>query len=182
MDRELVLRKIREIIKEENIVKHLLATEAVMRGIAEYFEEDVEKWGLSGLVHDIDYHLTKNAMKFHGIQGARMLKEMGFPQDIIDAVKAHNPLNGSERKTLLEKALYATDPLTGLITACALVKGKKLENVDVDFVMKRFKEKHFAAGANREMIAACTEMGLSLEDFVLIGLEKMKEIHKDLDL
>lgn len=182
MDRDNIYKELRKNVKEENIIKHLLATEAVMRGMAKFFNEDEEIWGIAGLVHDIDYDKTKNAMKFHGIQGAEILKKLGIPDVIINAVKAHNPLNNSERKTLIEKVLYAVDPLSGLITACALIKGKKIENVDTEFVISRFKEKRFASGANREMISSCTEFGLSLEEFIEIALNKMKEIHKELGL
>jgi len=96
---------------------------------------------------------------------------------------AHNPENGSKMETLMDKALYVSDPLTGLIVACALIHpDKKLSSIDTEFVLSRFKEKRFAAGANREQIASCCGIGLSLEEFVLLGLEAMKGISKELGL
>ena len=182
MDRENLLAVLRENVKEENLIKHMLAVESIMRALAEHFNEDAEKWGTAGLMHDIDLDKTRNIPKKHSLMGAEMLKEMGFPEDIVYAVKVHNPVHHLPRKTLLDKALYAADPISGLITACALVKGKKLSNVDVKFVLKRFKEKRFANGANREQIAACSELGLSLEEFVKIALDAMKSISKELGL
>ncbi|MFU2158474.1 MAG: HD domain-containing protein [Caldisericum exile] len=181
MERE----KIRELLKSklnENLYKHSLAVESVMREIAKLFNEDEEKFGIAGLVHDIDLDTTKDKPHLHSIVGSEYLKSLGFDEDIVLAVKKHNPIHGLKRETLLEKALYAADPLTGLITACALVKGKKLENVDEEFVLKRFKEKRFAEGANREQIESCKEFGLSLEQFVELGLKAMKGINKDLGL
>ncbi len=182
MERDKLLNVLRKNLKNENLVKHSLAVEAIMRKLAERFGEDTDKWGIAGLMHDIDLGKTRNTPKFHGIIGAQMLEKMGFPDDIVNAVKAHNPMNGTPRKTLLDKALYAADPVSGLITACALVKGKKLSDVHTDFVLKRFKEKRFASGANREQIAACSEIGLSLEEFVEIALDAMKSISKELGL
>ncbi len=182
MKREKLLEVLRKNLKNENLVKHSLAVEAIMRKLAERFGKDTDKWGVAGLMHDIDLGKTRNTPKFHGVIGAQMLEKMGFPGDITYAVKAHNPMTGTPRKTLLDKALYSADPVSGLITACALVKGKKLSNVDTDFVLKRFKEKRFASGANREQIAACSEIGLSIEEFVEVALDAMKSISKELGL
>jgi len=182
MDRNMLLNEIKKLVKEENVIKHMLAVEAVMIGLAKRLNQDEEIWGISGLVHDIDYDKTKKSLKFHGIQGAKILENLGVPQEIIYATKAHNPVNAFERKTLLDKALWVADPAAGLITACALVQGKKLENVTLDFVLKRFAEKRFAAGANRDMITSCKDIGFSLDEFLEIALSKMKEIHKEIDL
>ena len=182
MDREELFEELKKNVKEENLIKHMLAVEAIMRKLAEHFGEDVEKWGIAGLMHDIDLDKTRNMPQKHSIIGAEMLEKLGLPEDVVYAVKVHNPIHNLPRKTLLDKALYAADPMSGLITACALVKGKKLANVDAKFVLKRFKEKRFAKGANREQIASCSEMGLPLEEFTDISLNAMKNISKELGL
>jgi predicted hydrolase (HD superfamily) len=108
---------------------------------------------------------------------------MGVPEDICYAVRVHNALHGLPRKSMMDKALYAADPLSGLIVACALIRPeKKLAQLDTDFIMVRFKEKRFAAGANRDQMLACQEMGLDLYKFVTIGLSSMKEIATEIGL
>ena len=112
-----------------------------------------------------------------------MLEEMGVDEDIVYAVISHNEHEGYERKSLLDKALYATDPLTGLIVAAALIHpDKKLASIDTQFVMNRFGEKSFARGASREQIETCKEISLGLEEFIEIGLKAMQEISDDLEL
>jgi len=185
MKREEAHALIREHVKNENSVKHMLAVEAVMRALARRLEEDEEKWGLAGLLHDIDMETVDHRTdpQRHGIEGARILEEKGVEEDIVEAVKAHNEATGKERNTLMEKAIYAADPLTGLIIASVLVlPNKKLEELSVDSVMKRFKEKDFARGADRDTISSCEELGIPLEEFVKIGLRAMREINEDLGL
>ncbi|EOD00755.1 HDIG domain-containing metalloprotein [Caldisalinibacter kiritimatiensis] len=183
MNREEALKQVKKNVKNKNLVKHMLAAEAVMRGLAEKFNEDVDKWGLAGLVHDIDYEETADDPNRHSIVGAEMLQELGYEDDVVYAVKVHNDAHGLERKSLMDKALYCSDPLTGLIVAAALISPtKKLNDIDTQFVMNRFNEKSFARGANREQIKACRELGLELEEFISIGLESMQKIHKDLGL
>ena len=147
-----------------------------MRRLAEHFKADVELWGLAGLLHDIDYDRTKDDPDRHSIEGAQMLEELGLPEEVVYAVKVHNERHGLPRKSLLDKALYATDPLTGFIVAAALIRPeKKLSAVDVEFLLKRFKEKAFARGASREQMRTCEELGLSLEEFLGLGLEAMQQ-------
>lgn len=177
MNRDELYQIVVERAPSQNLVNHMLAVEAIMRGLAAFFHEDVDKWGIAGLVHDIDYAETKDKPNLHSIVGAEQLHLMGVPEDICYAVRVHNGLHGLPRKSMMDKALYAADPLSGLIVACALVRPeRKLAAVDTDFVMLRFKEKRFAAGANRDQILACQEMGLDLYNFVRIGLGSMKEI------
>jgi putative nucleotidyltransferase with HDIG domain len=181
MEREDIKKLVKSKL-DTNLFKHSLAVEAVMREIARRFNEDEDLFGIAGLVHDIDLDTTKDKPHLHSIVGAEFLKSNGFDERIVEAVKKHNPVHRLERVTLLEKALYAADPLTGLITACALIKGKNLDSVTVDFVLKRFKEKRFAEGANREQIASCSEFGLALEEFVALGLDAMKGVKRELGL
>lgn len=177
--------KFREIVKsklDENLFKHSLAVSAIMEELATYLNEDKEKFALAGLLHDIDLDTTKDKPHLHSIVGAEFVKSLGVDESIVEAIRKHNPVHKLERITPIEKALYAADPLSGLITACALVKGKNLDNVDVEFVLKRFKEKRFAAGVNREQILGCEELGFTLDEFIAIGLAGMKRIKKDLGL
>ncbi len=174
-----------ELVKQNcgnaNLLKHMLATEAVMAALARRLGEDEEAWAAAGLVHDLDYDETYEDPERHGLLSAEMLADAGFPDDIIHAVKAHN--DKAPRESAMDRALYASDPVTGLIVAAALMHpSKKLSGLDVDFVMRRFGEKRFAAGANREQIAACDELGLTLEEFIGTALHAMQGISEDLGL
>ncbi|GLI17740.1 phosphohydrolase [Moorella thermoacetica] len=183
MNREEARQLMERHVKNKNLRKHCLAVEAVMRALARHFGEDEEKWGLAGLLHDIDYESTKEDPDRHSLVGAEMLAREGLPEEIIYAVKAHNERHGLPRPDRLSKALYATDPLTGLIVAAALIRPeKKLAIVDVPFLLNRYHEKSFARGASRETIAACNELGFSLEDFFHIGLKAMQGIAAELGL
>lgn len=181
MNREEALELIRSYVKNKNLIKHMLATETCMRELAKHFGEDEELWGLTGLLHDLDYDKTVNDFSRHGFLTAEILSEKGVDEQILHAIKAHP--GHIERESKLDKALYAVDPLTGLIVASALMHpDKKLESLDKDFVLRRFKEKRFAAGANREQIKTCSELGLSLEEFIEIALRGMKRIAEELGL
>ncbi|MBA4365119.1 MAG: HD domain-containing protein [Caldisericia bacterium] len=183
MDREELYQVIVERTPSQNLINHMLAVEAIMRGLAAHLHEDVEKWGLAGLVHDIDYGETKDKPNLHSIVGSEQLHLMGVSEDICYAVRVHNSLHGLPRKSMMDKALYAADPLSGFIVACALIRPeKKLAPIDTDFVMVRFKEKRFAAGANRDQMLACQDMGLDLYKFVAIGLSSMKGIAAEIGL
>lgn len=183
MNRDEALNKVKHHIKNKNLIKHMLATEAIMRALAKRFNEDEEKWGLTGLLHDIDYEITEKEPEKHSLLAEELLKDENLPKDVIDAIKAHNEIHNLPRETLLAKALYAVDPLTGLIVAAALIHPeKKLAPLDVNFILNRFKEKSFARGANRDQIKTCEDLGLSLEEFIAIGLEAMKSISDELGL
>lgn len=183
MDREIAIAELKKHVKNKNLLKHMYACEAVMQRLARHFGEDEAKWALAGLLHDIDYEATKDNPQQHSMIGADMLEEMGLPQDIIYAVKVHNEVHGLPRTSLMDKALYATDPVTGLIVAGALIRpDKQIEPIDVEFLLKRFNEKSFARGASREQIATCSELGLSLEQFLGMALEAMKKVKVELGL
>lgn len=183
MNREEAYKLLKQHLKNKNLIKHSLAVEAVMRRLARHFGEDEEKWGLAGLLHDVDYDRTKDDPYRHSLEGAELLEQAGLPADVVYAVKVHNEVHGLPRKSLLDKSLYATDPLTGLIVAGALIRPeKKLSAIDTAFLMNRFGEKSFARGANRETMAACSEMGLSLEEFMALGLEAMQGIAGEMGL
>ena len=150
-----------------------------MRGLAHHLQEDEDLWGITGLVHDLDYDQTAKDFPKHGILSAQMLEEMGVDERIVYAVKAHP--GHVEARSMMDKALFAVDPLTGLIVAATLMHPtKKISDVDTKFVLNRFKEKRFAAGADRDTIRTCENIGLSLEEFVTISLDAMKTIADEL--
>jgi len=183
MNRETAWELVGKQIANANLRKHVLAVEAVMRKLAAHFGEDEEKWGLAGLLHDIDYDETAKDPMRHSMIGADLLAKLGVEADIVYAVRVHNEAHGLPRLTLLDKALHASDPLTGLITSAALIRPEKmLCAIDADFVMKRFNEKSFARGANRDQIKRCEELRLELDQFIAIGVEAMQEIAPDLGL
>jgi len=183
MTREEALDSVRANVESENLVKHMLATEAIMRALARRFGEDEEEWGLTGLLHDIDAELTEGDMNSHSKLGADLVREMGASEAMAHAILCHNEAHGIPLETKLDKALFCADPLTGLIIAAALVRpDKKLAGVEAKSVKKRFKEKSFAAGANREQIARCSEVGLELDEFIELGLKAMQGIAADLGL
>ena len=183
MEREEALGLVKQEVKNKNLIKHMLAVEAVMRRLAAELGQDEELWALAGLLHDLDYDKTVDRPEQHGLLGAEILEEMGLPEELVRAVKAHNPALGVARESLMDKALFAADPVTGLLVAAALVHPqKKLAAVDLDFVLNRFKEKSFARGANREQIESCSELDLSLEQFLALSLEAMQAAAADLGL
>jgi putative nucleotidyltransferase with HDIG domain len=181
MNRNEALALIKKHLEAENLVKHCLAVEACMKAFAEKFGEDVEKWSLAGLLHDLDYQSTYDDMENHTLKTAEMLKEYNLDADIIHAIKAHNfkaPLDSK-----MDIALYTADPASGFIIACALMHpSKKLENVDLKRMKKRFKEKAFAKGANREQMLECTKMDVEPDDFLTTCLAAMQKIAPELGL
>lgn len=182
MDREYFFNLLKEKLGNKNLIKHCLAVEACLIGLAEYFKEDKEVWGMAGLLHDWDY-CGEIDPKDHGLIAEKELSSLGVSSEITQAIKAHNEENGTERKSLLDKAIFSADPTTGLIVASVLVlPSGKIEDLDLSMLMKRFKEKRFAAGARREVISACSDLDLDLEKFFEICLKSMKRISKDLGL
>ena len=184
MDREEALDSVRANVENENLVKHMLAAEAVMRALAKRLGENEEDWGLTGLLHDIDVELADGDMNAHSRLGADLVRDMGGSEAMALAILSHNQAHGVAPEGKLGKALICADPLTGLITASALVRpDKKLSGVQASSVKRRFKEKSFAAGANREQIAGCSTMlGIELDEFIEIGLKAMQGVAAELGL
>jgi uncharacterized protein len=181
MNREEALALVNQHLKAENLVKHCLAVEACMKEFAEKFGEDVEKWGMAGLLHDLDYQYTLDDPDNHTLQTVELLEPYNLDEDILHAIKAHNlkaPLDSR-----MNIALFTVDPTSGFITACALMHpSKKLENVNLKRMKKRFKEKSFAKGASREQMADCVKMDVQLEDFLMTCLTAMQKISDELGL
>lgn len=183
MQREAALDLLKENLHNPNLISHSLAVEAIMKGLAEHLDENVDKFGLAGLLHDIDYDETGDDPHRHSLVAAEMLEKQGLDADIIYAVKVHNEVHGLERKSILDKALYAADPVSGFITAAALVRpDKKLADVQLKSLKKRFKESSFARGASREQMDTCSELGLERDQFLTIALESMKTIAGEIGL
>ncbi len=165
LDRQAALSHLRKHIHKENLIKHMLACEACMEHLAKNLGEDAESWALAGLLHDIDYEMTTDCPNKHGIKALELLPCDQLSEDILDSIQSH--AGHCDRKTIMAKALYAVDPLTGLVVASVLMTPtRRLKDLSPETVLKRYKEKRFAAGACREQIASCAEFGLSLEDFV----------------
>jgi putative nucleotidyltransferase with HDIG domain len=183
MTRKEVLDSLKANVDNQNLIKHMLATEAIMRSLARRLGADEEEWGLTGLLHDIDVELTEDDPQSHSKLGADIARELGASEAVSHAILCHNEVHGIRCNSLLEKALFCADPLTGLITAAAMVRpDKKLAGLTAESLMKRFKEKRFAAGANRDNIARCQEMGIELKDFLSLGLDAMNGIADELEL
>ena len=185
MEREQALELLRTHVKSENMIRHCLASEAVMRALAARLGADPALWGLAGLLHDLDVELTEGDAARHTHEAGRILKERGLPDDLIEAVKLHNEAAhpGRRRTDVFHKALAAAETVTGLITATALVyPDRRLASVKASSVTKRMKDKRFAASVDRAIIMECAALGLKLEEFVELALNAMRGIAADLGL
>lgn len=182
--REEALSLLRKYISSENMVKHCLASEAVMRALAHRLREDQEKWGLAGLLHDLDVELVDNDLSRHGLEAEKILRKKGVHEEIVRCIRLHNEkAHGEERSEAFHHALAAGETITGLIIATTLVyPDKKIMSVKPKSVKKRMKEKAFAAGVNRDTIMECENLGLDLDEFVRICLKAMQDIARDLGL
>ncbi len=170
-------------LTNKNLQKHSLAVEAILREMAKKLNADEDVWGIAGLLHDIDYEETMDKPSKHCIITAGVLQAKQVSPLIIQAIKAHNPMCGGQIQTRLDRAMYAVDPLSGFIIAAALVMpDKKLSSVTVESLMKKFKDKSFAKGANREAIKSIADLGIKLEEFMKIGLSALQGISKVLGL
>ena len=184
MSREDALALVKSRITNENLVKQCLAAEAVLKAMAQILGEDQDKWGLAGLLHDLDAE-TQPDLDVHTQETARILQEKGVNEEIIEAIRLHNlqANPGEKRSTRFHHALAAGETITGLVIATALVyPDKKLASVKAKSVRKRIKEKAFARGANREIIKECEEAGIPLADFCALSLEAMQGIANELGL
>ncbi len=189
--REKAVYLLNDSLQSEHLIKHSYAVEAVMRELAKKLEpQKEEEWALAGLVHDLDidildYKNNEEQVKNHGLKTVEILKENNIGNEYIyQAIKAHNgDLNGQERISIMDKAIYAADPITGFITAIALIyPDKKISSVKLKSISKRMKDKRFAAGANRDAMRSIEEVGISFEEFAEISLSAMTNISDVLGL
>ncbi|MEM3726501.1 MAG: HDIG domain-containing protein [Candidatus Bathyarchaeia archaeon] len=183
LNRDEALNIVKEHISKRNIVYHVIAVEAIMRALAKHFGEDEQLWGLLGLLHDVDYEKTEATPEKHSLLTEEILKGK-VPNELVKAIKTHNfKYTGVMPQTRMEKALIAADAISGLLVACALVMpSKKLADVKVETVSKKFKDKDFARGAERERILLCEEIGLPREKFFEIALNGLKKVAPQIGL
>jgi putative nucleotidyltransferase with HDIG domain len=173
----------------ESLRRHMLSVEAAMRAYARKYGENVERWGMAGLLHDFDYeqHPNPNAEadpNEHPLFGARILEEQGYPEDVIYAIKTHAGYLDLPRTGTMDKALFAVDELTGLITAAALVRpDKSLHHLESKSVRKKMKDKAFARGVNREdVVSGAQDLGVDLDEHITFVIGAMREIAPELGL
>jgi len=183
LTRDEALKLVKENISKRNVIYHMFAVEAIMRALAKHFGEDEQLWGLLGLLHDIDYERTEATPEKHSLITAEILNGK-VPNEIIKAIKTHNfKYTGVMPQNQMEKALIAADAISGLLVACALVMpSKKLADVKVETVSKKFKDKDFARGADRERILICEEIGVPREKFFEVALNELKKVAQQIGL
>lgn len=183
MNREQALSIVKEYIKNPGLINHMIAVEAAMRYYARLAGADEEKWGVTGLLHDFDWEIHPTMVE-HPQAGEPILREKGVPEDIIRAVLSHADHTHLERITPMEKTLYACDEVTGMITAVALVRpSRSLYDLTSSSVKKKWKDKGFAAGANREEMArGAEELGLDLWQHIDNVILAMRASAKELGL
>ncbi len=193
MKREDAFKLLNEMMKNQNLIRHGLAVEAIMKSLCRYLKEkhpelsesefNEEEWGIVGLLHDADYELIGKDLEKHTHVTAEKLRELGVSERIVEGVRAHHWGVKPIRDNIMEKAVFCADDTSGLITACALVKDRKLANVTVETVMKKIPEKNFAAGAKREQILASPEeLDIPTEEFVSLALKAMQDISSEIGL
>lgn len=183
MNREQALEIVHEYVKNKNLIRHMLAVEACMRFYAHEYNEDEEIWGMAGLLHDFDWEIHPT-LEEHPSEGEAILRERGVPTDIVRAIQSHADHTGVPRQTLMEKALFTCDEITGLIVAVALIRpSRSLHDLKVKSVKKKWKDRSFAAGANRDEIAqAAEEFGIDLWEHVENVISAMQTIAPELGL
>lgn len=183
MDRDRALALLREYTKSESLLKHMFAVEAAMRAYARKFGEDEAKWGIVGLLHDFDYERWPNPPD-HPLKGSEILREHGYPDDVIYAIKSHaDYLEDCPRVSLLDKALYACDELAGFITAVALVRPERLKGMKPSSVRKKMKQKSFAANVNRDdIVRGAEDLGVELGEHIQFVIDAMQGVAADLGL
>lgn len=187
--REQALELLKKWPQAQSDMNHYLMSEAIMKGLAEKLGEDVNYWAMLGLLHDIDWALTKENTKEHGTKVEEILKEKGFDNDFIEIIKSHiygyeeSPIfKDKTREKKIEHALAASETLTGLIYAYALMRGNMISDMQAKGLKKKFKDKTFAAGCNRDIIREIERVGLSLDDFFDVGIKALQRIKDEIGL
>ena len=181
---------VEEYIKDPVTKLHLLESEAIMRAMAKHFGENEDEWGIIGLLHDIDWDLTKENQAEHCVKAVEVLRNAGASDFLIETIQSHGyanemipELTNKKRETKIQNCLVAAETLTGIIVASALVQpDKKLASVKIKSLKKKFKDRSFAAKCDRELIRECEKAGISLEQFLEIGLTALQGISENLGL
>lgn len=182
MSRDEALQLLKRYVKNEKMIKHMLAVEAIMRAIAKRLGEDENLWSITGLLHDIDYEIVGKDLSKHGLISAEILRNK-LPEDALKAIMAHNELTGIKYDAPLAIALKAADHVSGLIVATALVMpNKKLSEVKVSSLKKKFNQKDFARGVKRDRIRLIEKLDIKLDEFLELSLKALQRIHEELGL
>jgi hypothetical protein len=182
MSREEALKLLKKYVKQENLIKHCIATAAVMKEIAKYLGEDEKKWEVIGILHDIDYEIVGEDMSKHGLKGAEILSEEGVDEGIVEVVRRHNHTIFGDYDRAVEVALQSADSVSGLIIAAALVKKGKLSEVTPKTVKKKFKDKSFAAGCDRNRIREIEKLNIELTKLYELGIRGLLDVKEELGL
>ena len=184
LSRERALTRLHEYVKNEKTVIHCLASEAVMRALALRLGEDVDRWGLTGLLHDIDVEVTNADPKVHALKASGLMEDFELDEEMLDAIRMHNDeATGIPRSTRFQHALAAGETITGLIYATTLVyPDKKIASIKYKSVRKRMKEKAFAASVNRDHILECEEIGIPLDEFIQLSVDAMRDVSESIGL
>ena len=184
ISRNEALEVLRRYVRNENMIRHSLASEAILRGIARRLGQDEDKWGLAGLLHDIDVEVTHAEPAIHGTQADALLKDYDMDPEVLDAIRMHNEDSaGKERTTVFQHALAAGETISGLIFATTYVyPDKKLSSVKPKSVVKRMKEKAFAASVRRESIMECEKIGIPIDEFAALCISSLLPIAEEIGL
>jgi hypothetical protein len=188
ISREEAIRLLNSYSQDNSDKNHYLMSEAVMNGIAKYFKEDERYYGMLGLLHDVDWALTKNDSSKHLTVAPEILKKKGFNEEFIDIIVSHGygfpcaNLENKKRTKRIEFFLAASETLTGIIYAYALMRGGKISDMEVSGLKKKFKDRAFASGCNREIILEIEKTGLTLDEFLKIAIDSIKEIKEIIGL
>ena len=182
MDRDSALNLLKQYIKNDKLIKHCIAVGAIMKELAKELGEDENKWEIIGILHDIDYEMVEGDMSKHGVLGAEILKKHGIDDEICEIVKRHNHTLFGDYEKPVEIALQSADAVSGLIIACALVKGGKITEVTPKTVKKKFKEKSFAAGCDRNRIRMIEKLGIELPKLYEIAIRGLIDVKDELGL
>ncbi len=189
INRGQALELLKQYEQTESDMNHYLESEAIMRALAEKFGEDTEYWGMLGLLHDVDWALTRNNIKEHLTKAPEILKEAGFDDEFINIIISHGYGHeilpqwiDKKRTEKIQHALAASETLTGIIYAYALMRGKKISDMEVKGLKKKFKDKSFAATCNRNIVKEIEQVGLSLDEFLELSIEAIKEIKDEVGL
>lgn len=181
MSREEAEALVETYVKTKNLRKHMYAVAAIMRALAEHLNGDPEEWEIAGILHDLDYEETKERPELHGLRTCEMLEVKDVPSSVIEAIKAHN--HHKEPDTPMEYALICADNLSGMLVACALVRPeRRLSALTPEFVARKMREPSFAKGADRKSISLHSQLGLSQEEFLRIGIDGICKVSDRLGL
>ena len=181
MNRDTALELVKKYLKNKNLIKHSLSVEACMRSMAAKLNQDEEKWGLAGILHDLDYEITEKSPELHTTETVKILQDLDIDAEVICTIQAH--AGQIPCKSKMEWSIFSIDPMTGLIIAATLMHpSKKLKEIDLGFVKRRYKEKSFARGARREDIEQIKEIGMDLDEFITVCMEAMQGISEELGL